>query len=119
MRLPLATHHSPTHDLPFTARTVLACLCLALVTTALPGCAGCRDDAEDANKKEQTKLGKKPQKPKPDFERSKFAIQPADPATIPQAVKPGHWHGATLEAKANNIDLLGELSTASTDAKGE
>jgi hypothetical protein len=108
----------------------LALLLCGLV--ALPGCGGCRgggatasakakkkdekakdvDEAEELIKKRTKKL----EKPKDDFEPLAVRMLPSnDPSPSlkqpPVLVKPGHWVTVSEEAKTNNFDFAGQLST--------
>lgn len=100
------------------------------VISAGGGCGGCRRDSAAALKEQQEKEAKqraeqaKP-KPKPDFERFHFRVRPHDLAPpakdrVPlEPIKPGHFTSATMAAKANNFDFLGELELVPADSTGE
>ena len=88
-------------------------LLIALLCLSAPGCRGCRSDLPEGRDLE--KQGKKPEKPKPDFEQLKFAVVPNDKKSPPRFIKPGHWTSITYEALANNFDFSGRLRTESVD----
>ena len=108
----------------------LVCLAVGLaVLAAVPGCGGCRKDPAQAQKEREKKLAeeraKKKEEPKPDFEVSPLIARPTGrlPAGRSEPLgalyKPGHWTAATLEAKANNFDFVGDLEIVVSDGKGE
>jgi hypothetical protein len=98
------------------------------VLAAVPGCGGCRKDTAQAKKEREKKLAeeraKKKEEPKPDFEVGRLMARPTSrlPAGRSEPLgalyKPGHWTAATLEAKANNFDFVGDLEIVVTDGKG-
>ena len=108
----------------------LVCLALGLALLAsVPGCGGCRKDPAQAEKDREKKLAeeraKKKEEPKPDFEVDRLMARPTSRLTAGRSeplgalYKPGHWTAATLEAKANNFDFVGDLEIVVTDGKGE
>ncbi len=98
---------------------VPAVMALAVVLAALPGCGGCRDDAATTDATTtQTETTKTKEKPKPDFEISQLTPLPNAGSPSGGYYKPGHWSAATLRAKANNFDFLGDLQIDVTDGRG-
>ncbi len=105
-------------------------LMLALAAmAALPGCGGCSKDPAETQKqrekREAEQRAKEKEKPKPDFELSRLATRPssgkpgAGREVLGPPYKPGHWTAATLLAKTNNFDFVGELEIAATNQKGD
>jgi len=106
-------------------------VCLAVVVL-LPGCGGCRraavpktpEDAEEALAQRQEKL-RKPER-KPDLEvgfppknTPLLACQPHEPKPDRSWYKPRHLTVATLPAKSNHFDLVGDLETTVLDGRGD
>ena len=92
----------------------------------LPGCGGCRKtpqqlqaerEKEEAERRARERERQK--KKKPDLEMGRLFSLPHEskPGSCPY--KPGHWTAATLPAKANNSDLLGELEMTVVDRRGK
>lgn len=95
----------------------LATLLLALGLLAVPGCGGCRSDANDSAKQDEAKKleerGKKKEKKK-DFEIGRLTLRPSD-AQPNLWVKPGHWVAASQQMKTNNFDFVGRLEISVVD----
>jgi hypothetical protein len=100
-------------------------LLAVLALAALPSSSGCGSKSAADAKKELEKLKKK-EKPKPPFEPLRVFCEPneksfTDPkdlenqVLIRNAIKPGHWTGVLVEAKANNFDFGGELFSEPRD----
>jgi len=103
------------------AAAVCLALCVGLLAT-FAGCGGCRKDPQAKKQSDREKkaaeLRSRKKKPKENFELGKLLAQPCDRQSSLCWYKPGHWTIATLDAKANNFDFVGELETAVTDSKG-
>jgi len=104
-------------------RLVAMALCAAMLAT-LPGCGGCRKTPEQAQaereKKEAERRAKEREREKkPDLEMGKLFSLPHEPGSPVCPYKPGHWTTASLTAKANNFDMLGDLETTVVDRKGK
>ncbi|MFC1596793.1 hypothetical protein ACFL5Q_02495 [Planctomycetota bacterium] len=102
---------------------LMACLA-ALV--ALPGCGGCRKTPQqlqaEREKKEAERRAKereRKKKKKPDLEMGRLISLPHGPDPDFCPYKPGHWTAATMPAKANNSDLLGDLKMSVVDGRGK
>ncbi len=100
--------------------TLLVCFGV-LLTATLPGCSGCRPEDPVAKKKreDEEKKKKKKEKPKDDFEVARVTVQPSDPSSPQNLVKPGHWITAAQQMRANNFDFQAELESASVDRNGQ
>jgi hypothetical protein len=96
-----------------------------LAVTILPCSSGCASKSPDEAKKELEKLKKK-EKPKPPFDQLRVFAEPnersfTDPKDLENqlaprnAIKPGHWTGVLVEAKANTADFGGELTSEPRD----
>jgi len=99
-------------------------LCLALMAV-LPGCGGCRKTPQqrqaEREKKEAERRARereRQKKQKPDLELGTLCSLPHEPKPESCPYKPGHWTAATLPAKANNFDLVGELEMTVVDRRG-
>jgi hypothetical protein len=100
---------------------VLGCI-LALAAAASTGCW--RSSAPQAK---QQLDKQKQQKPKPPFEplrvftepndRSSFDPKKQESERIVTALKPGHWTGVLVQAKANLFDFNGQLETTAQDSR--
>ncbi len=108
---------------------VLLGACLVVIS-GCGGCGGCRRDPAEALKEQQEEEARKraeqaKPKPKPDFERFHLRTRPHDLAPVAkdrsplEPIKPGHFTSATMAAKANNFDFLGELELVPADPTGE
>jgi hypothetical protein len=100
---------------------------LALVVLSLS--SGCDNkNTADARKELEKLKNKKAEKPKPPFAQMRVFSEPNERAftdakdqekqnqtTIRNAIKPGHWTGVLVEAKANNFDFSGELYSEPRD----
>ncbi len=112
----------------------LACAVLAAAVLAVPlaGCGGAAKTSEEA-RKELERLKK--EKPKPPFDQMRVFAEPNERSHTPpkvldkdgkekepegqiivrNAIKPGHWTGVLVEAKANLFDFSGELVSEPRD----
>lgn len=74
----------------------------------------------DANAPRQNPDGENadPNQPKSEFERLKFTPLPHDGQDLTLGVKPGHWITATLDARANQFDFVGELEAGIINTLG-
>ncbi|NLE38061.1 MAG: hypothetical protein GX621_08555 [Pirellulaceae bacterium] len=88
-----------------------ACLVVLLAAVVvLPGCGSCRRNAQKTEAElEAERLAAEREKKKPDFEIRLPISQPADEKLSGCRVKPGHWAGVLVEAKANKNDFVGDL----------
>jgi len=100
-------------------------LCLASLVV-LPGCGGCRKtpqqlqaerEKEEAERRAKERERKK--KKKPDLEMGRLISLPHGPNPDFCPYKPGHWTAATMAAKANNSDLLGDLKMSVVDGRSK
>ncbi len=104
-------------------------LCLvAGVMLSLPGCGGCRKKpptSQEEKKKQEEEKKKKEQEKKPPFEIGRLLACPADQLSgdagqlAGTLYKPGHWTAASVAAKTNHFDFLGELELATTERGGK
>ncbi len=93
------------------------CLLLCLIVLAVtPGCGGCRKTPEQIRaeraKREAERRAKereRKKKKKPDVQIGKLVSLPHGPNPDLCPYKQGHWTAATLPAKANNFNVLGDL----------
>ncbi|MDH3717827.1 MAG: hypothetical protein OES79_06860 [Planctomycetota bacterium] len=90
-------------------------LLCGLILLSLPGCSGCRQDADarkkaaEARKKLAEKKEKEKKKPKPNFEFSLPRVVPHDDQPV-QRIKPGHWVSVSQRMRANNFDFQGQTT---------
>ena len=89
--------------------TLFPGLVLSLIAALmLAGCGGCSKKKPAVDEAEQ-------EKPKPDFEIGQFGVQPFDDPLASSFYKPGHWCQSSVEVRANNFDVLGDMQLATVD----
>ncbi len=69
---------------------------------------------DEAKKKEEEKKEKLP-----DFSLSPPVVWPGDPASLAQAVKPGHWTTTSQQMRANYRDFVGESLVTLVDKEND
>ena len=98
-------------------RSLFLLILFAVLLGGLPGCSGCRRATDEEKKAAEEE--KKKNKPKPNYEVKQPAPQPSDSETALCWYKPGHWTSVTLDAKANNFDVVGQLQVSLADRDGQ
>ena len=99
-------------------RSLLLLIIFAIFLGGLPGCSGCRQ-ATDEQKKAAEEKKKKEKKPKDPLEVKHPESEPSDHEAAICWYKPGHWTSVTLDAKANNFDVVGQLRVSLSDRDGQ